>query len=198
MQKMLIEFWFGPLTGPEAFNRDRYDLWFQNGRAYDGTIRERFGDLWRRAEAGDLDDWAETPQGRLALILLLDQVPRHIHRGTAAAFAQDHRAQALTLAGMAQGHDRALWPIQRLFFYLPLEHAEDLAVQERSVAAFTQLRDEAPAALQEDCAGFLDYAHRHREVIARFGRFPDLNVILGRDSTPEELAFLKEPGSSFL
>jgi len=74
MQKTLIEFWFGPLTGPEAFNRDRYDLWFQNGRAYDGTIRERFGDLWRRAEAGDLDDWAETAQGRLALILLLDQV----------------------------------------------------------------------------------------------------------------------------
>ncbi len=198
MQDILLDFWFGPLTGPEAFNRDRYDLWFQNGRAYDETIRDRFGDLWRRAEAGALDDWAETPQGRLALILLLDQAPRHIHRGTAAAFAQDRRAQALTLEGMARGHDRELWPIQRLFFYLPLEHAEDLALQEQSVAAFSQLRDEAPTALKEDCEGFLDYARRHREVIARFGRFPDLNVILGRDSTPEELAFLKEPGSSFL
>ena len=198
MQKTLLDFWFGPLTGPEAFNRDRYDLWFQNGRAYDQIIRERFGKGWRQAVAGELDGWAETAQGRLALILLLDQVPRHIHRGTAAAFAQDHRAQALTLAGMVQGHDRELWPIQRLFFYLPLEHAEDLAVQEQSVSTFTQLRDEAPTMLTEDCEGFLDYARRHHEVIARFGRFPDLNVILGRDSTLEELAFLKEPGSSFL
>ena len=99
---------------------------------------------------------------------------------------------------MARGYDRELWPIQRLFFYLPLEHAENLAVQEQSVAAFTQLRDEAPATLRKDCENFLDYARRHREVIARFGRFPDLNVILDRDSTPEELAFLKEPGSSFL
>jgi uncharacterized protein (DUF924 family) len=198
MQKTLLNFWFGSLTGPETFNRDRYDLWFKNGRAYDETIREHFGNLWRQAEAGDLDDWAETPQGRLALILLLDQAPRHIHRGTTAAFAQDYRAQALTLAGMAQGHDRELWPIQRLFFYLPLEHAEDLALQEQSVIAFTQLRNEAPMTLKEDFEGFLDYARRHHEVIAHFGRFPDLNVILGRDSTPEELAFLKEPGSSFL
>ena len=198
MHDILLDFWFGPLTEPEVFNRDRYDLWFRNGRAYDAALRERFGDLWRRAEAGDLDDWAEKPQGRLALILLLDQVPRHIHRGTAAAFAQDRRAQALTLAGITQGHDRELWPIQRLFFSLPLEHAEDLAVQDQSVAAFSQLRDEAPMALREDCEGFLDYACRHREVIAHFGRFPDLNVILSRDSTPEELVFLREPGSLFL
>lgn len=198
MQKTLLDFWFGPLATPEDFNRDRYDMWFQNGRAYDATLRERFGELWRQAEAGLLNDWAETPLGRLALILLLDQVSRHIHRGMPLAFAQDRRAQALTLEGMTQGHDAALFPIQRLFFYLPLEHAEDLAAQEQSVAAFTRLRDEAPMTLKDDCEGFLDYAIRHRKVIARFGRFPDLNIMLGRDSTLEEWAFLREPGSSFL
>lgn len=198
MQSILLDFWFGPLANPEDFNRDRYLMWFQNGRAYDQTIRERFGELWRQAEAGLLDDWAKTPVGRLALILLLDQVSRHIHRGAPLAFAQDQRAQALTLEGMAHGHDAALFPIQRLFFYLPLEHAEDLGLQQQSVAAFTRLRNEAPPALKKDCEGFLDYAIRHQKVIAHFGRFPDLNVILGRDSTPEEWAFLQEPGSSFL
>ncbi len=194
----LIDFWFGPLEGPASLNRDRYDMWFTNGRAYDAAIRDRFGALWQQAADGALDAWAETPRGRLALILLLDQGSRHIHRGTPRAFEQDLYAQALTLEGIELGHDRALLPLQRSFFYLPLEHAEDINVQHQSLEAFTDLADEAPPELAEDFASFLDYARRHLDVIRRFGRFPDLNAILGRESTPEEREFLQQPGSAFL
>lgn len=198
MIEPIIEFWFGPLAGPEDFNRDRYDIWFRNGRAYDAIIRERFGAAYGRACRGELDCWAATPHGRLALILLLDQFSRHIHRDTPLAFAQDSKAQALTRTGVALGHDKQLFPIQQTFFYLPLEHAEDPALQKESVTLFSQLAAAVAPALKPDFEGFLDYARRHRDVIARFGRFPDLNPILGRDSTAEEIAFLRQPGSSFL
>jgi uncharacterized protein (DUF924 family) len=138
-----------------------------------------------------------TSRGRLALILLLDQLPRSIHRGTPEAFAQDAAARQVADSGLAAGADRLLRPIERLFFYLPFEHSEDLADQHRSVRLFRELGESVLESQRDVFSGFLDYAVRHREVIERFGRFPHRNRILGRESTPEELAFLEEPGSSF-
>src|SRR5690606_37368115 len=136
---------------------------------------------------GDLRAWADTPQGWLALILLLDQLPRMIHRGTPLAFAGDERAQQLVRDGLAHGGDVLLSPIQRVFVYLVLEHAENLAVQELAVAQFVVLRDIAAPQEQQPFQEFLDFAERHRDVIARFGRFPHRNEILGRASSEAEL-----------
>lgn len=194
----LLDFWFGPLTDASSLDPVRAAHWFHDGRAWDMPIRTRFGVLVERAGRGELADWSASPRGRLALILLLDQCPRHVHRATAAAFASDRLAQAQALTGIVRGEDLTLHPIERLFHYLPLEHAEDAVLQAASVAAFTRLHAEAPPALQQQSAGWLDYAERHRAVIERFGRFPDLNMILGRQTTAAEQAFLGEPGSSFL
>jgi uncharacterized protein (DUF924 family) len=131
------------------------------------------------------------------LILLLDQLPRAIHRGTPAAFGQDAKARKLAEQGLESGADKLLRPIECLFFYLPLEHSEVLADQDRSVELFRELAASVPEAYRETFAAFIDYAVRHRNVIAEFGRFPHRNQILGRESTPEEKAFLEQPGSSF-
>ncbi|HXH02762.1 MAG TPA: DUF924 family protein [Candidatus Competibacteraceae bacterium] len=194
----LHRYWFGELPGDGRYDAARMHLWFEAGQRYDEEIGARFGALHRQAAAGELEHWKATPRGWLALVLLLDQISRHIYRRTPRAFAQDPQAQALVLEGLEQGVDRRLQPIERTFFYLPLEHAEDLALQRRSVACFQELLAELPAELRPDYQGFLDYAIRHLRVIERFGRFPDLNPILGRDSTAEELKFLEQPGSSFL
>ena len=174
----VLAYWFAP--GPERTAR-----WFRGDAATDADVRGRFASTLESAARGELDGWTATPRGRLALIVVLDQFSRNVHRGTPRAFAQDARALALCLDGLARGDDRALAPDERAFFYLPLEHAEDAAMQARSVACFEALAAEAPGA-----AGFLDYAHEHRDVIARFGRFPHRNATLGRRSTPDEEAFL--------
>ena len=180
------EFWFG--MGPEG--------WFgDDGR--DEEIRARFGALYERAAAGELDSWAAGPRGRLSLILLLDQFPRNMFRGTARAFATDSRALALTLTGMQSAADAALEPVERLFFYMPLQHAESRDAQDESVAACRRLLAEAAPDDKELCAGALRFAEEHRAIIERFGRYPHRNAILGRASTPEEIEFLKQPGSSF-
>jgi len=161
-------------------------------------LRERFGALNERASRGELDtDWAATPQGRIALIVLLDQFSRHIYRDTAAAYAQDAAAQRLAAEGINEGADHALIPARRAFFYLPLEHAEDIELQRLCVRCLDGLAHTVAPAWRKDYAGFLDYARRHCEVIERFGRFPHRNALLGRASTPEEIEFLKQPGSSF-
>lgn len=194
----LLDFWFGPLPDAGSLDPVRAAHWFLDGRAWDTPIRTRFGALIERAARGELDDWPASPRGRLALILLLDQCPRHVYRATAAAFASDRLAQAQALTGIVRGDDLALHPVERLFHYLPLEHAEDAVLQAASVAAFTRLHAETPPALQQQSAGWLDYAERHRAVIERFGRFPDLNALLGRQTTAAEQDFLAGPGSSFL
>jgi uncharacterized protein (DUF924 family) len=160
-------------------------------------IRGRFGIDLKRARRGDYDHWRETSRGALALILILDQFARNIHRGSSLAYATDYKCQRLCLVGMELGQDRPLTILERAFFYLPLEHAEDRELQRLSVQAFTNLLEQAPAALEKTCRGFFDYAVRHREIIDRFGRFPHRNVALGRPSTSEEVAFLREPNSSF-
>jgi uncharacterized protein (DUF924 family) len=194
----VLTFWFGADLDPSAPPpADRQRQWFGKDEAMDRSIRERFGADVKGAARGELDDWAKLPRGRLALIILLDQFTRNIHRDTPQAFACDHKALALCLEGMAQSHDRTLVPLERVFFYLPMEHAEDLAIQDRSVTAFDTLLAEAPAGSEKAFESFLDYARRHRDIIARFGRFPHRNAVLGRISSQAEIDFLAQPGSSF-
>ncbi len=187
----ILEYWFGDPPRP------RTAFWFGKDEANDRDIRGRFAGDLQRAAQGLLDDWASTSRGRLALVILLDQFSRNIYRDRADAYAGDEKAASLVLEGLAQKSDRSLTPLERVFFYLPLEHAEDLELQERSVELFRRLLEQAPPGQRDLFAGFLHYAERHRDIIARFGRFPHRNQALGRTSTPEETAFLRQPGSSF-
>jgi uncharacterized protein (DUF924 family) len=177
-QAGVLAFWFDLATKP---------AWFKPSPAFDRAVQERLGDLYARAKTGALDGWAADPDGLLALVILLDQVPRNLHRGTPEAFACDAKALALARLGVDRGDDHGGDADRCAFLYLPFEHAEALADQERSVALFRALGN----------AHYLDYAIRHRDVIARFGRFPHRNAILGRPSSAAELRFLEEPGSSF-
>jgi uncharacterized protein (DUF924 family) len=193
----LLQFWFGDDPDDAAVAKARAELWWGHRRETDVLLQARFGAAASAAAADVLDHWVGSPRGRLALILLLDQLPRAIHRATPAAFAQDAKARAVAEQGLESGSDRLLRPIERLFFYLPFEHSEDLAHQDRSVELFRELMTSVETAHRETFAGFVDYANRHRDVIRQFGRFPHRNQILGRESTPEEQALLEQPGSSF-
>jgi uncharacterized protein (DUF924 family) len=186
----VLDFWFLAPDNP-GHGQSRAE-WFRKDDAFDAQIRERFGALIDTAIDGGLRDWAATPRGALALILLLDQFTRNVYRDTPRAFAGDPQALALAVALVQNGQDQQLEPTLRAFVYMPFEHAEDLAMQARAVELFQLL-----AQSREGYESMLDYAQRHQEVIARFGRFPHRNAILGRDSTPEELAFLQQPGSRF-
>lgn len=192
----VLDWWFGGTTAAEVAAA-RGKLWFGKQDSEDLEARERFAELVEQALAGELDGWHAQAEGWLANVLLLDQLPRMICRDTPRAFAGDSRALALVRAGMAQGWDAQLAPIQRVFVYIVFEHAEELAAQDQAVACFAALRDAASAAERPLFDDYLDYAERHRRVIARFGRFPHRNAILGRSSSVEELSFLQEPGSRF-
>lgn len=187
----VLDFWFGAPGSPEAGKPRRE--WFVKKDEFDAVIRDRFGAAIEQALAGGLREWdAQGPQGTLARILVLDQFTRNAQRNTPLSFAGDALALAAAKSLVDSGADRELPPLQRAFAYMPFEHAEDAYMQERAVELFGVLAAEHP--------GFdemLDYAHRHRGVIARFGRFPHRNEILGRASTPEEVEFLRQPGSRF-
>ncbi|MDR6960880.1 uncharacterized protein (DUF924 family) [Pseudomonas brassicacearum] len=191
----LLDWWFGSAQAPAEIAAEKGKLWF--GKGHDRQAHERFGDLVEQALAGGLTDWAQRPEGWLALVLLLDQLPRMIFRDTPKAFSGDLRAQALVAQGMAAGFDRQLKPIQRVFIYLVLEHCENLAVQNEAVSRFIDLVREQPEAERAVFEDNLDYAERHQKIIARFGRFPHRNAVLGRESTAEEMEFLNRPGSRF-
>lgn len=192
------DYWFGARTlTPEALEQ-RMEFWFgPEGKRQDEEIRSRFGATLERAAAGKLDSWADGPRGLLSLVILLDQFPRNMFRGTARAFAYDAAALALTLSGMQSAADGALDFAERLFFYMPLQHAESLDAQDESVAAFRRLLAEVPAELHAIFADALHFAEKHRAVIERFGRFPHRNVLLGRPGTPAEAAWLAEGAASF-
>ena len=185
----VLDFWFG--SGNAVDPR-----WFQRSVAYDQAIARRFGAAVAAALAGRLDGWAARSDGALALILMLDQFTRNMYRGTPQAFAGDARALALALQLVAGGVHLQWPPLQRWFAYMPLEHAEDAAIQDESVRLFEALAD-AAGPHREALQGALDYARRHRDVIVRFGRFPHRNAIVGRASSADEAAFLLQPGSSF-
>ena len=186
----VMDFWFGR-HGDRGRDSPRRQ-WFEKSDAFDEQIRDRFGMLIPRAIAGDLQAWAVKPEGAVAQILVLDQFTRNVYRGSAQAFAGDARALAAARALVDAGVDRALPGVQRQFVYLPFEHAEDMAAQSESLRLFGQLERDAPEVGEVSV-----WAQRHQEIIARFGRFPHRNAALGRASTPDEIEFLKQPGSSF-
>jgi uncharacterized protein (DUF924 family) len=193
----LLDWWFGAdaPAGEQAARQN--GLWFGYRAEQDAEAQARFGALTEQALNGYLGDWASNPEGWLALLLLLDQLPRMIHRGTPRAFAGDARALALLERGLEHGWDRRLPAIQRVFCYLVLEHAESLPHQERAVQAFAVLLAEQNDADSPAFVSFLEFAKAHHRVIERFGRFPHRNAILGRVSSLDELSYLAEPGSSF-
>lgn len=191
----LLDLWFGDEADDVLRATRQAPLWWGKSSKTDALLASRFGELAQSAAEGSLAQWAEAPSGRLALILLLDQLPRNIHRGTPAAFAQDPLARDLCLKGLFIGADKSLSPLARVFFYLPLEHAESREQQARSVALFEELAAEQAHSPANET--FADFARRHQVIIERFGRFPHRNDILGRTSTPEEAAFLLQPGSGF-
>jgi uncharacterized protein (DUF924 family) len=185
----ILAFWFGPVGSPERGGER--DVWFRKDEAFDAEIRTRFGDAIDIALAGGYGDWCATAEGALARVILLDQFTRNVHRDTPSAFAGDARALATAHDAVDRGLDRELSPYGRWFLYMPFVHAEDGDAQRRSIELFGGLAQET------GLASPLEWAHKHADVIARFGRYPHRNAILKRISTPEEGAFLTQPGSRF-
>lgn len=196
----VLDFWFGPDPLSPANFSDRLHLWFGGDdppeliAERDAQIAGRFRPWMDDAAAGGLDHWAGSPHRLLALVLLLDQFPRHVYRGRARAYAQDSRALAFTLHALTTGADATLSLAERLFLYLPLQHAESAAMQEESIAAYRRLLADAPAPHKKLFESVLAFALQHQQVVARFGRFPHRNAALSRRSTAEELEFLATPG----
>jgi uncharacterized protein (DUF924 family) len=194
----ILQFWFGPRPYTLAAVQQHSRFWFGSARApelipqTDELIRERFADTVQAAAAGELRSWDSSPRRRLALILVLDQFSRHCYRGQGQAYAQDHAALSLSISGMQFGADAALDPIERIFFYMPLQHAESLDVQDESVAAFRRLLSEAPAELRDFFTDSLRAAVEHRYLIERFGRFPYRNAALGRENNEREADWLSQ------
>jgi uncharacterized protein (DUF924 family) len=187
----ILDFWFGPLDAAGMSDPDREKRWFRGGADIDRHCREHYTGLVESAVAGGLTGWSDSAEGLLARVLLLDQFTRNIYRGTPAAFAGDELAIALARDAVATGRDRGMPTIHRVFLYVPYEHSEQLAIQDEGVALFDELLASSGQAV---VAGYRDYAIAHRDVIARFGRFPHRNAILGRESSPEELAHLRQHG----
>jgi uncharacterized protein (DUF924 family) len=186
----VLDFWFGGVDDPVQGQPRKQ--WFEKDDAFDAQIRERFGALIERALDGALAHWGAMPQGALAQIVVLDQFTRNTFRGSPRAFAGDARALAAARALVASGGDRTLSGVQRQFVYLPFEHAEDVSAQHEALRLFAELERDEPAV-----GDLVSWAKRHLDIIARFGRFPHRNAALGRASTPEEIEFLKQPGSGF-
>lgn len=193
----ILAYWFGSNADAAITAAEKQKLWWGADPAIDAEIRTRFGGLVEAAGRNELSEWAQTPRGLLALILLTDQFPRNMFRKTPRAFAFDPAARAYCKHGIARGFDLQLPLIQRVFYYLPLEHSESLDDQRESVRLFAELAQQAPPGQESLFENYRTFAERHQEIIARFGRFSHRNSILGRPSRPEEEEFLKQPGSSF-
>lgn len=193
----VLEFWFGPRPDDPATLLPYQQRWFSASEALDRDISDRFAKLLERAAGGELTDWPGSARGRLALILLCDQFSRNIHRGTAKAFAYDELALESSLQGIANRQDRALSVLERLFFYMPFQHAESREIQARGVELFAALAKEAPRPIQRAAQSCAAYARQHQAIIAEFGRFPHRNRVLERPSTEAETAFLRDGGPSF-
>lgn len=193
----VLEFWFGTATDNLTVARQQSRLWWSKNDELDRQIQDRFEPLLASMANGKGDMLPETAKDRLARIILFDQFPRNMYRGTPAAFATDLLALRLAMAALTAGDEAQLRPIERVFLYMPLEHAEEPAMQDLSVERFKLLLDNAEESEQALFKNYLDFAIRHREIIERFGRFPHRNAILGRQSTPDEVEFLKQHGSSF-
>ena len=188
----LLIFWFDDPAVPNSEYGQQRKIWFRKDPSFDQQVRDRFLAVYERAREGECDRWLEQPDSALALTILLDQFPRNMFRGTARCFEADAPALATAKTAIARDYDQSRLPIERMFFYLPFEHSENIEHQHQAVSLFETLVQDAPA-LQAP----LDYAYRHRDVIAQFGRFPHRNEVLGRPSTPAERQFLQQPGARF-
>lgn len=188
----VLKFWFGRVEETIVPTEHRARIWFAEDSAIDQEIKSHFGALLESALAGELDSWQNTPHGRLALILVLDQFSRHVYRGSEQAFAQDTRALSLCLKGMELQADHSLSLIERVFYYFPLLHSEKLTDQEKSVRAYRALVDLAFSETHVIFDSFLKFANHHYSIIQKFGRFPQRNQSLHRESSQAEVTFLKQ------
>jgi uncharacterized protein (DUF924 family) len=193
----LLEFWFADATQSPGRASARSAMWFGQSPVFDRECRMRYRVLLEGAGQGAFDAWRTRPRPALALVVLLDQIPRNIFRNSPRMFEFDARARATAVAACDAGFVAELHPIEAAFLYMPFEHAEDLAMQERAVAGLEALEATASPGFHDTIAGFTDYARRHREVIRRFGRFPHRNTVLGRTSTLDEQAYLRGGGERF-
>lgn len=198
-QSRILDFWFGDLKDGEVPPQELSRMWWAKNRDIDEYIRKNFENDLLSAVKGELGDWESTPRGTLALIILLDQFSRNMYRDTPRAFSQDTQALSTAEKGIEKGFDKGLHPVMRVFFYMPFMHSESKDMQNRSMALFGALEKDftSPRELAEMLSDNMEYAERHRAIIEHFGRFPHRNRILGRESTTEEIEFLKQPGSSF-
>jgi len=193
----ILDFWFSDIELDSPQLDSRMDRWFGANDEVDEQIRREFGELIERATTGQLDDWTTTPRGRLALIILLDQFCRNVYRGTAQAFAHDKTALKLMIKGTMAGDHKQLSAVERMFFFMPLQHAESLKIQEKSVKIFNALAKIVPGTLHETFLMTAQFAELHRDIVAEFGRFPHRNDVLGRPNSSAETTYLAGDSPSF-
>jgi len=195
----VLRFWFGDLKENEAASEAHRKMWWIKDHENDKRIKDNFGNDLKLAIDGELDDWKTCCDGLLALIILLDQFSRNIYRDTYKAFSQDKMSLQICTEGIGKGFDNELHPVKRIFFYMPLMHSECIDMQEKSLKCYSGLANEftEPGSVAKTVSNSYAYALRHYEIIKRFGRYPHRNEILGRESTQEEIEFLRESGSSF-
>ena len=193
----VLSFWLGPLDGSGMASEEVAARWYKKDETFDREVRVRFEVTWHRVRAGEYDTWLATPRGRLAYVIVLDQLSRNMFRNSARAFEGDEQALEATERGIELGHDQALRGDERVFLYMPFQHCERLEVQERGVELFRAFHGDCQGRLREHVAENLRFAERHRDIIAEWGRFPHRNAVLGRASSVEERDFLEQPGSSF-
>jgi uncharacterized protein (DUF924 family) len=193
----ILQFWFADAAQSPAKAEARMTFWFDGAPETDAQIRDRFGTAVEAAARGELTAWTGAPRPALTLVVLVDQFPRNLWRGTARAFSHDPRALAVAEQALAAGFFQELAPIERPFLALPFQHSESLEAQRESVRLCAEIVASAPPEWRATLETFHDYAQRHLEVIARFGRFPHRNAMLGRASTAEERAYLESGGETF-
>lgn len=193
----VLRLWFGQLDAAGRADEAHSARWWRKDPDFDALLRDELGDTHAAVASCQCEDWLSTDRGRLAYVIVLDQLSRNMFRDTPRMFAHDDRALEVALEGIELGVDGRLAHDERSFLYMPLMHSEQLAVQDRLVELLVAWRDGAPEPLRQRIEYTLDFAERHRAIVRRFGRFPHRNQTLGRASTPEELEFSKQPGSSF-
>lgn len=193
----ILTFWLGPLDAAGFSSADASAVWFRKDEAFDRRVAQQFGKLHEELARGEHAQWLTTPRGRLASVIVLDQFSRNMFRGTPKMFDADPIALAQAQQGIERGDERALAPQERVFLYMPLMHAEDLAAQEACITSFQRLESEVDESKKASIQNNVRFAIAHRDIVARFGRFPHRNEVLGRTSTADEIAFLKTEGSSF-
>ncbi len=193
----VLDFWFGPLDEAGFADEAHTKRWFMKDDAFDEEIRTRFAGLYEEIAAGEHTSWRDTPRGALAYVIVLDQFSRNMFRGSGKMYAEDAKAVAATKDAIVRGFDLQLQPAERTFLYMPLMHSEALHDQEACIHQFEALAESLEGEAARRVANNVDYAKRHRDIVARFGRFPHRNDLVERPTTDEEAEFLDQPGSSF-